>query len=48
MKQGARRILDEVEEDITMDLRMGELIYVQEIAGFTFTLLKFHLLNVAH
>lgn len=31
-----------------MNLRMGESIYVQEILGFTFTLLKFHILNVAH
>lgn len=48
MKQGARGILDEAEEEITMDLRMGDSIYVQEILAFTFTLLKFHLLNVAH
>lgn len=48
VKQGARGILEEVEEGITMDLRMGESIYVQEILGFTFTLLKFHLFNVAH
>lgn len=49
VKRGARRILAEVEEkDMTMDLRMGASIYVQERMGFTFTLLKFHLLNAAH
>lgn len=49
VKQEPSGILDEVEEkNITMDLRMGDSIYVQEILSFTFTLLKFYLLNVAH
>lgn len=49
LKWGARGILDEVEEKgTTMDGRTGDSIYVQEIMGFTFTLLKFHLLNAAH
>jgi len=41
--------MDKVEEKgTTTDLRMGDSIYVQEIMGFIFTLLKFHLLNAAH
>lgn len=49
VKLGAREIIDEVEEkDTTEDLRMGDSIYVQEIMGFIFILLKFHLLNAAH
>lgn len=49
VKLGEREIIDKVEEkDTTEDLRMGDSIYVQEIMGFIFTLLKFHLLNVAH
>lgn len=49
VKLRTRGIMDKVEEKgTTTDLRMGDSIYVQEIMGFIFTLLKFHLLNAAH